>query len=80
MIIIFCDLGQFSAKKLAFFSKTNVMIKSLDNLALFRVKNANFFADFFLRKYSKNYNIGPGLYKSSSGTNGSRLKADQGRS
>jgi hypothetical protein len=35
------------AKKLAFFSKTNVMIKFLHNLALFRVKNANFFAEFF---------------------------------
>jgi hypothetical protein len=30
------------AKKLAFFSKTNVMIKILHNLALFSVKNANF--------------------------------------
>jgi hypothetical protein len=27
MIAIFCDFQQFSAKKLAFFSKTNVMIK-----------------------------------------------------
>jgi hypothetical protein len=27
MITIFCDFCQFSAKKLAFFSKTNVMIK-----------------------------------------------------
>jgi hypothetical protein len=27
MITIFCDFRQFSAKKLAFFSKTNVMIK-----------------------------------------------------
>jgi hypothetical protein len=26
-ITIFCDFRQFSAKKLAFFSKTNVMIK-----------------------------------------------------
>jgi hypothetical protein len=26
MITIFCDFSQFSAKKLAFFSKTNVMI------------------------------------------------------
>jgi hypothetical protein len=32
---------------MAFFSKTNVMIKILHNLALFRVKNANFFAEFF---------------------------------
>jgi hypothetical protein len=38
---------------LAFFSKTNVMIKSLKNLALFSVKNANFFADFFGKNISK---------------------------
>jgi hypothetical protein len=47
MITIFCDFWQFSANKLAFFSKTNVMIKILDNLALFGVKNATFFAKFF---------------------------------
>jgi hypothetical protein len=35
MITIFGDFRQFSAKKLAFFSKTNVMIKILHNLALF---------------------------------------------
>jgi hypothetical protein len=35
MITIFCDFRRFSAKKLAFFSKTNVMIKILHNLALF---------------------------------------------
>jgi hypothetical protein len=35
MITIFCDFRQFSAKKLAFFSKTNVMIKILHILALF---------------------------------------------
>jgi hypothetical protein len=47
MITIFSDFRQFSAKKLAFFSKTNVMIKILHNLALFLVKNAIFFAEFF---------------------------------
>jgi hypothetical protein len=47
MITIFCDFSQFSAKKLAFFSNTNVMIKILHNLALFRVKNAIFFAEIF---------------------------------
>jgi hypothetical protein len=47
MIIIFCDFWQFSAKKIAFFSKTNVMIKILHNLALFWVKNAYFFAKCF---------------------------------
>jgi hypothetical protein len=35
MITIFCDFSQFSAKKLAFFLKTNVMIKSFQNLSLF---------------------------------------------
>jgi hypothetical protein len=33
MVIIFCDFRQ-----MAFFSKTDVMIKFLQNLALFRVK------------------------------------------
>jgi hypothetical protein len=49
MITIFCDFRQFSAKKLAFFSKTNVMIKILHILALFRIKNANFFAEFLAK-------------------------------
>jgi hypothetical protein len=47
MITILSDFRQFSPKKLAFFSQTNVMIKILHNLALFRVKNANFFAEIF---------------------------------
>jgi hypothetical protein len=47
MITIFGDFWQLSAKKLAFFSKTNVMIKIFQNLALFWVKNGNFFAEFF---------------------------------
>jgi hypothetical protein len=34
-------------EKMAFFSKTNVMIKILHNSALFLVKNAKFFAEFF---------------------------------
>jgi hypothetical protein len=50
MITIFCDFRQFSAKKLAFFSKTNVMIQFLHNLALFWVKNANFFCWIFSSK------------------------------
>jgi hypothetical protein len=40
MITIFCDFWQFSAKKSAFFSKTNVMINILHKLALFWVKNS----------------------------------------
>jgi hypothetical protein len=34
---------------LAFFSKTNVMIKILHNLALFWVKNANFLLKFLTK-------------------------------
>jgi hypothetical protein len=49
----------FLRKKLAFFSKTNVMIKFLHNLALFWAKNAKFFAKKFRRKYFQNHNIGP---------------------
>jgi hypothetical protein len=37
----------FDEKKLAFFSKTNVMVIFFQNLALFWVKNANIFAKFF---------------------------------
>jgi hypothetical protein len=47
MITIFFDFWQFSTKKMAFFLKTNVMINFFHNLALFRVKNAYFFAEFF---------------------------------
>jgi hypothetical protein len=47
MITIFSDFCQISAKKLAFFSKTNVMIKFLPNLAMFGVKNTNFFVECF---------------------------------
>jgi hypothetical protein len=38
---------------LAFFSKTDVMINFVNNLALFWVKNANFFADFFCENIHK---------------------------
>jgi hypothetical protein len=62
MITIFCDFRQFSAKKLAFFSKTNVMIKILHSLPLFWVKNANF-CQQILRKHLKNHNIGPWFQK-----------------
>jgi hypothetical protein len=47
MITIFCDFWQFSENKMAFFWKTNVMIKFLHIIALFWVKNANFFAEIF---------------------------------
>jgi hypothetical protein len=45
---------------MAFFSKTNVMIKILHNLALFRLKNANFFGKTIL----ENHYIGPRQRKS----------------
>jgi hypothetical protein len=35
MITIFCNVRQFSAEKLAFFTRTNVVIKFLHNLALY---------------------------------------------
>jgi hypothetical protein len=47
MITIFGDFSQFSAKKLAFFLNTNVMINFFQNMAMFRVKIANFFAKNF---------------------------------
>jgi hypothetical protein len=40
MILIF-------GEKMAFFLNTNVMVNFFQNLALFCVKNANFFAKFF---------------------------------
>jgi hypothetical protein len=43
----FLRFSTIFGKKLAFFSKINVMIKILHNLALFWVKNVNFFAKFF---------------------------------
>jgi hypothetical protein len=46
-------------QKMAFFSRTNVLINFFQTLALFRVKNANIFADFFWQKYFFNHNIGP---------------------
>jgi hypothetical protein len=57
MITIFCDFHQFSATKLTFFSKTNVMINFFHNLALFWVKNAifspNFLAEIFLKSWHR---------------------------
>jgi hypothetical protein len=34
MVTIFCDYCQFSAEKWAFFSKTNAVIKFLQNLSV----------------------------------------------
>jgi hypothetical protein len=47
MIALFCDFCQFLAKKLTFFSKTNVMIKFFQKLAVVLSKNANIFDKFF---------------------------------
>jgi hypothetical protein len=60
MITIFCDFPQFSAKKLAFFLNTNVMINFFQNLALFLVKNANFFPEIFGKNISKIITSVPG--------------------
>jgi hypothetical protein len=60
MITIFCDFCQFSAKKLAFFSKTNVMTTIFQKLAVAFAKNSNIFANFFGENILKNHNIGPG--------------------
>jgi hypothetical protein len=48
-------------EKLAFFFNTNVMINFFQNLALFRVKNANFFAKFFGENILKIITSVPGI-------------------
>jgi hypothetical protein len=47
MITIFCDFRQFSAKKMAFFSKSSVMINVFQNLAFFETKTPIFSLNFF---------------------------------
>jgi hypothetical protein len=60
MITIFCEFCQFSAEKIGvFLRKPMLWSKFFNNLALFWVKNANFFADFFGENILKNHNIGP---------------------
>jgi hypothetical protein len=46
MITIFCDFSQFLAKKLAFFSKTNVMI-IFSKFSFVLSQKRQFFANFF---------------------------------
>jgi hypothetical protein len=59
MITIFGEFGQFSAKKLAFFSKEKQCCDQFfQNLALFRVQNAIFSLNFSAKIF-KNHNIGP---------------------
>jgi hypothetical protein len=47
MITTFCNFYPFSAKKLAFFSKTNVMITIFAKTSFVLRQNANIFAKFF---------------------------------
>jgi hypothetical protein len=60
MIKIFCDFRQFSAKKIAFFSKTNAMMKILHNLALFLSQKLQFYRIFFSENISKIITSVPG--------------------
>jgi hypothetical protein len=64
MITIFCHFCQFSAEKMALFSKTDVMITifAKTNRGLSKKKRKNF-RKIFRRKYLKNHNIGPRLRK-----------------
>jgi hypothetical protein len=61
MITMFCDFRQFSAKKLALFSKINVTIKILHTFALFWVKSANFSAYFMAKIFLKSKSKFPGF-------------------
>jgi hypothetical protein len=51
MITIFCYFRQFSTKKLAFFSKTNVMINFLQKTCSGLNKKRQYFRRKFWRKY-----------------------------
>jgi hypothetical protein len=61
MITIFCDFSQFSAKKLAFFLNTNVMINLFSKFSFVLSQKRQFFAKFFGENILKNHNIGPRL-------------------
>jgi hypothetical protein len=54
------SFDNFLQTNLAFFWKTNVMIKILYNLALFWVKYAILFSKFFGENIFKNITSGPG--------------------
>jgi hypothetical protein len=47
MITIFCDFYPFSAKKLAFFSKTSVMITIFAKTSFVLRQKRQFFAEIF---------------------------------
>jgi hypothetical protein len=53
MITILCDFRQFSAKKLAFFTKTNVMITIFAKTSSSLSKKRQFFAKFFVENIFK---------------------------
>jgi hypothetical protein len=53
IISIFCDFRQFSGKKLAFFSKTNVMIKIFAKTSSSLSKKTPIFSLHFLPKIFK---------------------------
>jgi hypothetical protein len=59
MITILCDFSQFSAKKLAFFLNTNVMINFFSKFSFVLSQKRHFFCKIFRQKYFKNHNIGP---------------------
>jgi hypothetical protein len=59
MITIFCHFSQFSAKKLAFFLNTNVMINFFQKFSFVLSQKRQFFRKIFRQKYLKNHNIGP---------------------
>jgi hypothetical protein len=59
MITIFCDFCQISAKKLEFFSKTNVMITIFAKTSFVLSQKRQFFRWIFRRKVLQNHNIGP---------------------
>jgi hypothetical protein len=52
IITFFCDSRQFSAKKMAFFLKTNVLIRISQKVAVFCTKRRPFFRQIFLAKMS----------------------------
>jgi hypothetical protein len=53
MITIFCDFSQFSAKKLAFFSKTNVMINFFSKFSFVLSQKTPIFSQKFSAKILK---------------------------
>jgi hypothetical protein len=61
MITIFSDFCLFSAKKLAFFSKTNVMINFFSKFGFVLSQKRQFFAKFFGENILKIITSVPGL-------------------